>query len=79
MQTLMSVKARISRWHLGKLAILWAWGALISALSLTYFLSTPVLSSPVAHLITLLVALIILIALSIVTWMWFPARPTKER
>lgn len=64
----------IARWHPGKLIILWAWGALISALALTTFLATPVQVSPIIHLISLLTALGVLIVLSVVTWKWLGDR-----
>jgi hypothetical protein len=64
----------ISRWHPGKLIILWSWGGLIAALALTSFLTSPVSESPGFHLIALLVALLILIALSAITWKWLSGR-----
>jgi hypothetical protein len=66
----------IEKWHPGKLIILWSWGALFAALALTHFLISPVLESPVFHLIALLIALLILIALSAVTWKWLSGRET---
>jgi hypothetical protein len=64
----------ISRWHPGKLILLWSWGGLLAALALTSFLSTPVAASPVTHLITFLTALLILISLSVITWKWLSGR-----
>ncbi len=64
----------ISRWHPGKLILLWSWGGLLAALALTSFLSTPVSTSPVIHLVTFLTALLILISLSVITWKWLSGR-----
>ncbi len=76
---------RITKWHVGKLVILWSWGALIAALSLTIFLSSPVTASPLAHLVALSVALLTLLVLSSLTWIWLGGRegdstglPTEE-
>jgi hypothetical protein len=66
----------IARWHPGKLILLWSWGGIFAALALTSFLSTPVSVSPVLHLITFLTALIILVALSVITWKWLGGRET---
>lgn len=65
---------RISKWHPGKLIILWSWGALFAALALTSFLSTPVARSPILHLVSLLTAILILVALSGITWKWLSGR-----
>jgi hypothetical protein len=67
----------ISKWHSGKLIILWSWGGLFAALALTQFLGSKVESSPMAHLLELLVALLILLALSVVTWKWLGGRESS--
>src|SRR5882757_3694182 len=64
----------ISKWHPGKLIILWSWGALLAALALTTFLATPVDRSPLVHLGAFLVAILILILLSSLTWKWLSGR-----
>ena len=64
----------ITKWHPGKLIILWSWGGIFAALALTSFLSSPVDASPVFHLVALLVALLILVALSVITWKWLTSR-----
>ena len=64
----------LAKWHPGKLIILWSWGALLAALALTSFLATPVAASPAGHLVAFLIALLILLALSIVTWKWLSGR-----
>jgi hypothetical protein len=68
---------RITRWHPGKLIILWSWGVLIAGLAITRFLTTPVEESPLVHLVELTTALIILVGLSIVTWKWLGDRKSK--
>jgi hypothetical protein len=67
----------ISKWHPGKLIILWSWGGLLAALALTQFLGSKVESSPIAHLLDLLIALLILLALSAVTWKWLSGRESN--
>ncbi len=60
----------ISKWHPGKLIILWAWGGVAAGLALADFMSQPVRSAPLLHLLEFLAALLILIALSVITWLW---------
>ena len=60
----------VRRWHWGKIVILWAWGAVIVALLLTNFLSSPAGDSLGTATVTFLMSLVILIALSAVTWIW---------
>lgn len=60
----------IRRWHAGKLVILWAWGGLVAALLLTQFLGEPARSTPLLHLFELAGSLLVLIALSVVSWRW---------
>ena len=67
----------ISKWHPGKLILLWSWGGLLAALALTLFLGSKVESSPIAHLAELLIALLILLALSVVTWKWLSGRESN--
>jgi len=65
---------RISKWHPGKLIILWSWGALLAALALTGYFVTPVSVSPRLHLGELLLAIVILATLSGITWRWLSGR-----
>jgi hypothetical protein len=65
-------------WHAGKLVILWAWGGLAAALLLTQFIGEPVRSRPLSHLFELGGSLLVLIALSIVTWRWLGGRESRE-
>ena len=58
------------KWHKGKLIILWAWGIAIVSLLMTDFLTISVQSSPSRHSVELLVTLLVLLALSAVTWRW---------
>jgi len=64
----------IQRWHWGKLAILWAWGGLLVALLMTRFLSREPTADPTVSSISFLGSLIILAALTIVTWIWLGGR-----
>jgi hypothetical protein len=64
----------IRKWHFGKLIILWSWGILLSALAVTHFVISPVPGSPLLHLVELLFVLVVLIALSIVTWRWLGSK-----
>jgi quinol-cytochrome oxidoreductase complex cytochrome b subunit len=64
----------IRKWHRGKLIILWAWGLAIAALLMTDFLSTSVQSSPTTHTVEFFVVLLVLLALSIITWRWLGDR-----
>jgi len=60
----------IRKWHPGKLVILWVWGCIVSGLLLTDFLSRPAASAPLRELLELAVSLVVLVALSAVTWRW---------
>lgn len=64
----------IRKWHKGKLIILWAWGIAIVSLLMTDFLTSSVQSSPSRHSVEFLVTLLILLALSAVTWRWLGDR-----
>jgi len=70
---------RLAKWHPGKLILLWSWGGLIAALSLTHFLSTPVKNSPGQHLLSFSIAVLLLLALSILTWCWLSRREETTR
>jgi hypothetical protein len=59
----------IQKWHYGKLILLWAWGGLIAGLVITDFMR-PLSTGPVLHLIEFFIFVLILVALSIVTWCW---------
>jgi hypothetical protein len=72
----------IQRWHWGKIVILWAWGGLFVALLLTQFLSQKVDVNPGVSLFSFFGSLLILGALTIVTWLWLggkDAPPTDRR
>ena len=64
----------ISKWHPGKLIILWSWGALLAALALTCYFVSPVATSPRLHLGELLLAIVVLATLSGITWRWLSGR-----
>jgi hypothetical protein len=60
----------IRQWHWGKIALLWGWGGVLVALLLTNFLSSPATESPARSTVMFLGSLVILIALSTLTWIW---------
>jgi hypothetical protein len=60
----------IRSWHYGKLVILWVWGGLVAAVSLSLFMAQPAETSPVAHLLEAVLFLIASGSLSILTWHW---------
>jgi hypothetical protein len=66
----------ITRWHWGKIAIVWAWGGVFAALLLTRFLSSPANEAPILSAITFISSLGVLIALTAITWKWLGG---KER
>jgi hypothetical protein len=70
----LEVSMKIPNWHPGKLIILWSWGGLVAALGMTHFLSGSVSASPGLHLASFFIALVILLALSAVTWHWLSGR-----
>lgn len=69
-----TVTMNIKRWHWGKIVILWAWGGLIVALLLTKFLSQKAELDPVVSSLSFFGGLLILAALTIVTWLWLGAK-----
>jgi len=72
----------IKRWHWGKIVILWAWGGVVVALLLTRFLSQKAEVDPVVSSMSFLGIVLILIALTIVTWLWLGGKdqaPTDRR
>jgi hypothetical protein len=60
----------IRKWHVGKLILLWTWGGVVAALALTDFLGRPVQAAPMTHLCELILVVVVLIALSALTWHW---------
>jgi len=72
----------IQHWHWGKIVILWAWGGLLVALLLAKFLSQNAEIAPTASLLSFVGSLLILCALTVVTWLWLGGKensPTKHR
>ena len=64
----------IRHWHWGKIVILWAWGGMLVALLLTNFLSSPADQSPALSTVTFVGSLVVLIALTAVTWAWLSGK-----
>ena len=54
--------------------ILWAWGVAVVALVFTDFLTGSVDSTPWRHSIEFLFGLLVLLSLSVVTWLWLGDR-----
>jgi len=72
----------IQRWHWGKIVILWAWGGLCVAVLLTRFLSQKAEVDPVVSSLSFVGSVLILGALTIVTWLWLGGKddpPTDRR
>jgi hypothetical protein len=65
---------QIGKWHVGKLVILWLWGGVPAALCLNFSQSVDVKSAPFRYLASLLAGILLLAALSVVTWKWFSAK-----
>jgi hypothetical protein len=64
----------IQRWHWGKLVILWAWGGFLAALLLTRFLLQKAQETPVVSSLSFVGSVLILGALTIVTWLWLTGK-----
>jgi hypothetical protein len=77
-----TVSMSIKRWHWGKIVILWAWGGVVVALLLTRFLSQKAEVDPVVASMSFLGSVLILVALTIATWLWLGGKdhaPTDRR
>ena len=64
----------IKRWHWGKIVILWAWGGLVVAMLMTIFLSKKVAEEPIVSSLSSLGSVLILGALTVVTWIWLSGK-----
>ncbi len=64
----------IRKWHHGKLIVLWSWGAFLSAVALTDVKTAIADKWTFFRLCELLFVLILLIALSVVTWIWLGSK-----
>jgi len=71
-------RVSITSWHWGKIAILWAWGGVVVALLLTNFLSSPANETPILSAITFISSLVVLIALTGVTWKWLGGKERRS-
>jgi len=60
----------ISKWHHGKLTMLWAWATFIAAVALTDVKTAKADQLTLFRLCELLFVVGLLIVLSIVTWIW---------
>ena len=69
----------IQHWHWGKLVILWALGGLLVVLLLTQFLSQKVEVDPVTSSVSFLGSVLIIGALTIVTWVWLSGKEKRPR
>lgn len=64
----------IRRWHWGKIVILWTWGGLLAALLLTRFLSQSVHDDMTISSLSFLSSVLILVVLTVITWIWLGAK-----
>jgi len=69
----------IRKWHLGKLIILWLWGGGAAAFALSDFSTSPVRSSPNLHLFELVFAVLCLLGLSVITWIWLGGKEPPDQ
>jgi hypothetical protein len=60
----------IKKWHYGKIVLLWGWGGFILVFLISAYMATKPDDKPIAHLCEALVMLVILFALSCITWIW---------
>ena len=61
----------IRKWHVGKVILLWAWGAIFCGIIILTIIGTKEWSpGPGLGLMLILTLLTILIALSVITWKW---------
>ncbi len=74
-----AVSKGIQRWHWGKLVILWAWGGLVVALLLTQFVSQKADYDPSVSALCFLGSLLIICALTIITWLWLSGKDTSTQ
>jgi Sec-independent protein secretion pathway component TatC len=58
----------IRKWHVGRIALLWAWGIVLSIVLIQIISKT---TNFVLGFILIATLLAILITLSIITWKWF--------
>lgn len=62
----------IRKWHVGKVILLWAWGAVFCGIIILTIIGTKEWSpGPGLGLILVTTLLGILITLSVITWKWF--------
>jgi hypothetical protein len=69
---------RITRWHVGKLVILWTWGIVLILLALVGVYAVPSERLLLGSFL-LLFALAIPVVLSIITWIWLGGREDKQK
>jgi hypothetical protein len=68
----------IEHWHWGKLVILWAWGGTLAALLITLFVLEPVENAPARSAISFVLTLVVLAALSAITWRWLGGKEREK-
>jgi hypothetical protein len=67
----------IRRWHYGKLILLWSWAALLCGLALTLFVTADASKWRLLLTADLSFVVVLLIALSIITWHWLGAKDSQ--
>jgi hypothetical protein len=72
------LKDRIKRWHWGKLAILWAWGGIALAALWNVFLQLTPRLQPVVTTAVFLVMTVLLVVLSVMTWLWLGGKDARS-
>jgi hypothetical protein len=73
------VISRIPGWHWGKLVILWAWGGLVVAVLMRTFIEQKPTDDPLTSSINYLGSLAILVALTVITWVWLGGKDNRRR
>ena len=64
----------IRRWHWGKLVILWAWGLAVAGPLFAFFQRQQGENISPAQATAFLLSVLVLVALSAVTWRWLGGR-----
>jgi hypothetical protein len=67
----------IQKWHAGKLIILWAWGVGGAIIALSDFMTRPVESATLLHLVEIVIVITTLLLLSALTWHWLSGKESS--
>lgn len=69
------VRSRLQRWHVGKIAMLWAWGVVLMVLAADYLRR---LSNPFVGFLVIGLFVAIPLVLSVLTWRWLSGKESSE-